>query len=143
MEELLNKLLADFTVEYHKLQNFHWYVTGHDFFTVHPQLEAYYDGIKNGIDEIAENILMLGGKPIASMKDCLALAEIKEAAAKPIASAEIFKAVLEDFTYLLNSVVAIKKAADKDGVYLISTLMDDYIKNFSKSVWMLKAASAC
>ena len=33
METKLNQLLADFVVEYHKLQTFHWYVKGKDFFT--------------------------------------------------------------------------------------------------------------
>ena len=32
MEKLLNKLLADLVTEYHKLQHFHWYVKGGDFF---------------------------------------------------------------------------------------------------------------
>lgn len=32
MLESLNQFLADLVVEYHKLQNFHWYVAGMDFF---------------------------------------------------------------------------------------------------------------
>ena len=35
METKLNQLLADFVVEYHKLQTFHWPVKGKGFFTVH------------------------------------------------------------------------------------------------------------
>ena len=45
METKLNQLLADFVVEYHKLQTFHWYVKGKDFFTVHAKLEEYYDHV--------------------------------------------------------------------------------------------------
>lgn len=46
METKLNQLLADFVVEYHKLQTFHWYVKGKDFFTVHAKLEEYYDHVR-------------------------------------------------------------------------------------------------
>ena len=53
METKLNQLLADFVVEYHKLQTFHWYVKGKDFFTVHAKLEEYYHHVKENIDEVA------------------------------------------------------------------------------------------
>ena len=45
MERLLNKLLADLVVEYHKLQSYHWYLKGYHFFDDHPKLESYYDMI--------------------------------------------------------------------------------------------------
>ena len=71
MENKLNKLLANYVVEYHKLQNYHWYIKGKDFFQVHAKLEDIYNGINGAIDELAENILMIGYKPLASLKDFL------------------------------------------------------------------------
>lgn len=137
MNNLLNNYLADLVVEYHKLQNFHWYVKGKDFFTVHAKLEDLYNSINSVIDEVAENILMIGGQPLASLKDFSANAKIKEAEAKHIKSKEVFVEVLADFEYLLNSSLAIKKAADDENNYIISALMDDYIQNFSKNIWMI------
>lgn len=138
MVQKLNVLLADFSVLYHKLQNFHWYVKGKDFFVVHGKLEEYYDYVKEAIDEIAENILMIGGQPEATLESYLKLAKIKEAPAAEITSDKIYAEVIADFEYLLNSVVEIKKDADEASQFLISALMDDYIKNFTKSLWMLK-----
>lgn len=137
MEKQLNNLLADLVVEYHKLQNFHWYVKGKDFFTVHAKLEELYDGINGAIDEVAENILMIEGSPLASLNEFMQNASIKEAKMEHIKSKDVFKEVLADFTYLLNSVKAIKKQADENEVYIISALMDDYIKEFTKSIWMI------
>ena len=137
MEKKLNKYLADLVVEYHKLQNFHWYVKGADFFPVHAKLEELYDGINGAIDEVAENILMINGKPLASLKDFMAVAEIEEAPAEYIKSEEIFKEVLKDFSYLLNEVKDIKKTADEKEEYIISALMDEYIAQFTKSIWMI------
>lgn len=137
MEKQLNNFLADLVVEYHKLQNFHWYVKGKDFFTVHAKLEELYNGINNAIDEVAENILMIEGKPLASLKDFLKHASIKESKMEHIQSKEVFKEVLADFNYLLTSVKEIKKEADEKEIYIISALMDEYIKQFTKSIWMI------
>ena len=51
---------------------------------------------------------------------------------------DIYKDVLADFSYLLASVKDIKAAADEESNYLISSLMDEYIKQFSKSIWMIR-----
>lgn len=138
MQKELNTLLADFVVEYHKLQNFHWYVKGKDFFIVHGKLEEFYNGINGAIDELAENMLMMNLTPLASLTDFLANSNIKEAEMKNINSNEVWTAVLADFTYLLDSVKQVKKLADASEVYHISILMDDLIKNFTKSIWMIK-----
>lgn len=137
MNNLLNNYLADLVVEYHKLQNFHWYVKGKDFFTVHAKLEDLYNAINSAIDEVAENILMIGGEPLASLKDFLANAKIEEAKVEHLKSKDIFKEVQADFEYLLNSSLVIKKAADESNNYIISALMDNYIQNFSKNIWMI------
>ena len=36
------------------------------------------------------------------------------------------------------SPVETKEEADENNIYLISALMDDYIKEFYKSIWMIK-----
>lgn len=46
--------------------------------------------------------------------------------------------MLHDFEFLLNQIVEIKKEAEREEVYAISILMDDYIKQFTKSIWMIK-----
>lgn len=138
----LNHLLANLVVEYHKLQNFHWYIKGNDFFTVHAKLEDYYNDINKSVDEVAESILMLEGKPLASLKDFAANASIKEAEAQFIKSDIILAEVEKDYSLLLAEVIEIKKAADAEENFIISAMMDDYIKNFTKAVWMLKQVKA-
>lgn len=138
----LNHLLANLVVEYHKLQNFHWYIKGSDFFTVHAKLEEYYNDINKAVDEVAESILMLEGKPLASLKDFAANASIKEAEVQFIKSDIILAEVEKDYSLLLAEVIEIKKAADAEENFIISAMMDDYIKNFTKAVWMLKQVKA-
>ena len=138
MNDDLNLLLSNLNVLYRKLQNFHWYVKGKDFFPVHAKLEELYDYVNEAVDEVAEHLLMIGGKPKASLKEFLEAASIKEAESKSIVSSDVFKEVLNDFELLLSEVKEIKQAADQKDEYVISSLMDEYIKQFAKSIWMIK-----
>ena len=137
MEKLLNKFLADLVVMYHKLQHFHWYVKGGDFFTVHAKLEEYYDEIKEGVDDVAEVMLQCKMKPASTMKEFLKLTSISEPKSGFASSSTVLKAVLADYKHLLDSAKAIKAAADKANNYLVSAKADDYIGQFSKVIWML------
>lgn len=138
METKLNKLLADLVVEYHKLQNFHWYVKGSDFFTAHAKLEEYYDFINEAIDEVGELILMVSEKPLASLKDYLAVTAIEEANMDHKDSKSIWKEVLKDFEFILSEIREVKESAEDKGIDVIGIQMDDYIKEFTKSIWMIK-----
>lgn len=140
MENNLNVFLSNLVVEYHKLQNFHWYIKGKDFFNVHEKLEELYDQINEAIDEVAELILMTNGTPLASLKDFLETSSIKEADAKYINSEDVYPAVLEDYNLLLSNAKDAKDAADKEGQDAVSAQMDDYIKEFTKTIWMINQA---
>ena len=137
MIEKLNKLLADLNVFYRKLQNYHWNIKGHDFFIVHSKLEEYYDSINKQIDEIAEHILILGGQPLGTMKDYLGVSTIQEAKNEKLTSDVILKVVMTDFTTLLNECVEIKELADEEEIYETSSMIDEYITDYSKKIWML------
>lgn len=141
MEEMLedlNVLLADLNVFYRKLQNYHWNIKGHDFFTVHVKLEEYYDEINKQIDEVAEHILILGGEPLGTLKDYLEKTNIKEAENKKVDSKLIYNEILKEYTNLLGSVVQLKNEADKINEYGTSSMLDEYILDYGKKIWMLK-----
>lgn len=142
MENKLNILLSDFVVEYHKLQNYHWNIQGKDFFQVHAKLEDLYNNVKEAVDEVAEVMLMSGYQPVGNLQDFRSLSKIEEASNEHLQSNRIFQEVLRDFQYFLNSVKEIKEEAEQQKEYNISILMDDYIKNFSKSIWMLQQVIA-
>lgn len=138
MIEKLNKLLSDLNVFYRKLQNYHWNVKGHDFFTIHAKLEEYYNEVNEQIDEIAEHILILNGQPLGTMKDYINTSDIEEAKNEKITYQEIFTEVIKDLEKLLEDVKQIKKCADENEDYPTSSLMDEYIENYGKKLWMLK-----
>ncbi len=138
LEQNLNELLSDLNVFYRKLQNYHWNVTGQDFFQAHSKLEELYNEINEQIDEVAEHILILGEEPLGTLKDYLEKTNITEAENKKIQSQAVFQTILKDYKKLLEKVTEIKEKADEQKEYSTSALMDDYILDYSKIIWMLK-----
>lgn len=136
--ENLNLFLANLNVFYRKLQNYHWNIKGEDFFYVHLKLEEYYNDTNEQIDEVAEHILIIDGEPLGTMNDYLKITQIKEAKNEKIRSNEIFNNILKDYNILLENVTNIKEDAENDKKYATSALMDEYLLDFGKKVWMIK-----
>ena len=142
MENKLNEFLADLNIFYRKLQNYHWNIEEKDFFQVHAKLEELYDEINEQIDEIAEHIAILGGQPLGTMKDYLEKSSIKEAENKKIKSEEIYNNILSDYEELLKKTIEIKEKSENEKEYSTSSLIDDYIKEYGKIIWMLKSVKS-
>lgn len=134
----LNEFLSDLNVFYRKLQNYHWNIKGKDFFVIHAKLEEYYDKVNEQIDEVAEHILILNNQPLGTMKDYLANTCIAEAKNEKICDTVVFENITKDFETLLNKATKIKEEADNLKEYSTSSLIDGYILDFSKKIWMIK-----
>lgn len=75
---LLNDALADQHVLYIKLRNYHWNVTGPRFYMLHELFEDQYDQIAGAIDETAERVRALGGRPLSTMHEFLDHSQLTE-----------------------------------------------------------------
>lgn len=133
----LNKFLSELEIMSVKLQNYHWNVQGHNFFVIHSKLEEFYDEIREQIDEIAEHILAKGYEPLGTMRDFISNSEIVEAKNEKIKSEELLKNVTQDYNTLYQKSLEIKKCAENFEDNETSSLMDDYLKEYSKKLWML------
>lgn len=134
----LNQLLADLNVFFRKVQNYHWNIEGKNFFIFHEKLEEYYNIIFKQIDELAEHILILGNEPLGRLSDYMSVTKIKEAENKKVKSDEIITNLITDFQTILTDAIKIKSRADELKKYETSILMDEYIKEYTKIIWMLK-----
>ena len=133
----MNELLSSLEVFYHKLQSYHWYVKGHAFFTVHAQLEAYYDEGSEEIVEVAETLLMIGGAPVSTLKEFLELSKVSEAEGVYIKADDLLPKVRDDYALLEKLAEGVKSTAEEEGNALVSAKMDDLIESFSKAIWMI------
>ncbi len=135
----LNELLCDLNVLFTKLQNYHWNVTGKDFFVIHKQLEEYYDCVSKEIDEVAEQIATLGYQPLGTLKDYLENSQISEASNLKVKPESIIPILIKDFEILLSKFTQIKEHCDNEKIYITSSLMDEYLSSYSKKLWMIKS----
>lgn len=138
LTHVLNKQIANWSVLYVKLHNYHWYVKGEQFFTLHVKFEELYNEAALHVDEIAERLLAIGGVPVATMKENLELSSIQEANGSE-ASQAMVQAIINDFMLIIGEL--------KEGMSLAAELSDETTgdmllaihSGLEKHVWMLTA----
>ncbi len=137
----LNLLLSDLQIVYQNLRTVHWLVKGHEFFMLHKLYEEYYTEMAEGIDEVAERVLMLEGTPLFQFSDYLKHASVKPLAEVPKGK-ESLKVVVENYTLLLGSYRSLLAlAADHNDEGTVA-MMSEWIGSTEKKLWMLKATLA-
>ncbi|MDG0843988.1 DNA starvation/stationary phase protection protein [Staphylococcus equorum] len=135
---VLNEQVANWTVAFTKLHNFHWYVKGPNFFSLHTKFEELYDEASQYIDDLAERILAAGGNPVATLKESLDLAIIDEAG-KGYKAEEMVEELSKDFeniTKQLEEAIEVASAAEDD---VTEDMFIGMKTNIDKHNWMLKS----
>ncbi|MEW9052820.1 MAG: Dps family protein [Neobacillus sp.] len=140
LSSVLNKQIANWSVLYIKLHNYHWYVKGGQFFTLHTKFEEFYNEAGLHVDELAERLLSIGGNPVATMREYLELSSIQEATGSESAE-EMVQSLINDFSIVIGEL--------KEGMSLAGELDDETTgdmllaihSGLEKHVWMLKAFS--
>lgn len=136
--EQLNSLLANYQIYYQNLRNFHWNVSGPNFFELHAKFEELYTTAQTGIDEVAERILTLGARPYSSYSEFLANSQIEEA--KVISdSKKMVEITRDNLTALIDVERVVLETAGEVADEGTITLISDYITAHEKIVWMLSA----
>lgn len=134
----LNKQVATWSVMYTKLHNFHWYVKGPQFFTLHAKFEELYNEATLHMDEIAERLLTLGGKPVATLSEQLELSEIAEATGKE-STDQMVESLVNDFDKIMKSLKKGMEEAAKDGDDMTEDILNAVYQSIEKHQWMLNA----
>ncbi len=134
----LNILLADYHVYYQKLRNFHWNISGENFFDLHVKFEELYDDAKLKIDEIAERILTLRFAPMSNLTEYLEASSIEESKSN-MSDRDMVNIILEDHGKILKQLSAVVKKADDAGDEGTIDLIGAYIRELEKTSWMLDA----
>lgn len=136
--EALNKQVANWTVLYTKLHNYHWYVKGPHFFTLHPKFEEFYTEAAAHIDELAERVLTLGGQPVATLSGSLQAASIQEATGKETAE-QMVESIVRDFGIMVDELKLAMEIAEQAGDEETYDMLLAIRAQLEKHNWMLKA----
>ncbi|WP_235179071.1 Dps family protein [Bacillus cihuensis] len=136
--ELVNQEIANFSVLYTKLHNYHWYVDGPHFFSLHVKLEELYDEVTTHMDDLAERLLALGAKPVATLKEQLDIATIKEATGKE-ETEKMIQTIISDFEQLSQEFSKAIELAEENTDQVTGDMFVGIQKSFEKHTWMLRA----
>ncbi|MBT2736663.1 Dps family protein [Bacillus sp. ISL-7] len=135
---ILNKQIANWSVMYTKLHNYHWYVKGGQFFTLHVKFEEFYNEAGLHVDELAERLLAIGGKPAATMKEYLEISSINEATGNETAD-EMVESVINDFSIIIGELKEGMSFADERNDETTGDMLLAIHSGLEKHVWMLTA----
>jgi starvation-inducible DNA-binding protein len=138
---MLNNQLSNWNILYTKLHNYHWYVTGTDFFTLHEKFEEYYTEAGQYIDEIAERILTLKGKPVATLKKYLETTTIEEATGQED-STEMVSVLVKDFEQIIKESKKLIETAEDLHDQPTADMFIGIKSSLEQHVWMLNAYNA-
>ena len=138
LQDVLNRQIAGWSVLYTKLHNFHWYVQGPHFFTLHAKFEELYNLATANMDEVAERLLAIGGRPVATMAEQLRLSPIEEAQGQ-LSAERMVESVVAD----LHTMVEVIHQGIHEAGEAEDNATEDMLIGFTaaldKEVWMLTA----
>ena len=125
-------------LQYHNLRNFHWNVTGPNFYILHEKFEELYTDIAAKVDETAERILALGSKPGTGISEYVEMADIEDSY-KISSAEEMVLEIVKGNEILIadvNNILKVASANEDEGT--IDTFTS-YVTELQKTNWMLKA----
>ncbi|GLX66103.1 Dps family protein [Paenibacillus glycanilyticus] len=138
VQQHLNHQVANWNVLYVKLHNYHWYVKGPQFYTLHVKFQEFYEEAALHLDDIAERLLAVNGQPLARMSDYLKESTIREAHGKETAE-QMVEQLISDFSMVIEELKEGMEDADEAGDETTSDMLLAIHKSLEKHVWMLSA----
>jgi starvation-inducible DNA-binding protein len=136
---MLTTLLADEVTLYLKTRKFHWNVAGQSFMELHKLFEAQYTELDETMDEVAERIGKLGSKTVATMREYMDIARIKESPDKYPNQKDMLEELLNDHAAVATHIRNDIETADKSGKDVGTIdLLTSIIQQHETNVWILR-----
>ena len=136
----VNELVANQGVFFVKLHQYHWYVQGPHFFTLHDKFEELYNESNEHFDAFAERLIAKGQKPYSTLGEFLEHASIKETPyTKKLTAEEMVSNIVEDFKTLKSIANEGIEAASASGDASTEDMLIGYVDSIDLNIWMLQA----
>ncbi|MBO1199150.1 DNA starvation/stationary phase protection protein [Staphylococcus simiae] len=134
----LNQQVANWTVAYTKLHNFHWYVKGPNFFSLHVKFEELYNEASQYVDDLAERILAVGGNPVGTLTESLEQSIVKEAG-KGYTAEQMVEELSKDFSNISKQLETAIETAGNAGDDVSEDMFIGMQTSVDKHNWMLQS----
>lgn len=140
VNNILNKIVASHGVFYVRLHQFHWFIKGSHFFTLHEKFEELYDDVTANMDLVAERLLALGGQPYATLGEFLEHSVLEEKIEdRDLSQDKMVQAVITDLRSmgkLLDEGIAL---TDETKDFPSNDMLIAMKEEAGKQIWMLNA----
>jgi len=139
MEELQTAVKRAFATTYAflvKAENFHWNVTGADFFQYHELFGKIYDEVDDGIDEFAEHVRAVRAYVPASFSQLIensAITDTLELLPKP----EMLRVLYVDNGKVHEELIKAYALAERESEQGLAAFLSDRVDAHRKHGWML------
>ena len=134
----LNQLLSDFHLYYQNTRGAHWNIKGPRFFELHMKFEELYTEALTNIDEIAERILTIGGRPFHTLETYLEKSNIKSVRDESGDEA-LVKMVVNNLESLISQENKVKDIASESGDNETEDMMIGLVNVQEKTLWMFNS----
>ena len=135
--EQLTQIQADAHSLWLKFHNYHWNVTGLQFYSIHKYTEEAYEDMAELFDDVAERILQLKAKAIICPKELVEKSNTAKVEKDSFCSNEVLSLMREDYKYLLAELKKLNEVAEKESDTTTQNLAQEKIAQFEKAIWML------
>ena len=134
----LNGLLANFQIYYQNLRGLHWNIKGKNFFELHVKFEELYTDSQVKIDEIAERILTLQGKPLHTFADYIENSSVPvgKNISNDVEAVELVVSSLSELLEIERVILDLSDTSDDEGT---NSMVSDLISEQEKTIWMLNS----
>lgn len=123
---------------YLKAHNFHWNVTGADFFEYHELFGKIYEEVYSSVDDFAEKIRSLGTFMPGSYTRFTMLSEIDDQV-EVLEAGAMINQLLEDNEKLISLLKIVYDVAEREGKHGFSNFLAERMDAHEKHGWMLRS----
>lgn len=134
----LNQLLSDFHLYYQNTRGAHWNIKGPRFFELHGKFEELYTEALTNIDEIAERILTIGGRPDHTLETYLEKSNIKSVQDES-KDESLVKMIVDNLSTLIGQENKVKEMAVESDDNETEDMMIGLVNAQEKTLWMFNS----
>ncbi len=137
---VVNQLVANQGVLFVKLHQYHWYVQGPHFFTLHEKFEELYNETSEQFDLFAERLIAKGEKPLSTLGEFLKHASISEKPYdKKISAEDMVRDLMNDFKTIKKLTIKGIALSGEENDAVTEDMLIAYKDAIDQTIWMLEA----
>lgn len=136
----MNELLANEYLLFTQTLNFHWNLVGSRFYSVHVFLEKQYRDLLDMMDDLAERIRYLNGRPLGTLKEMKSQATLSEDPGYIPGISTMLSELTESHEAINEQ---IQKVLDEEKAFETDKVTEDFLiglqAKHQKMIWMLRS----